>query len=246
MALAIRLNDWNYLLAHDLIMLTKDGRPYRCGKSAYRVDWNKLIGKTIKLHQHTEPYTLLDRFKGEDGKWYLKVTDGQFIYTETQDRCKYNKKWSKYVVIEDMPQEQPVEVPQVTYQLCLPAPIPAIDIVLNEAERLVKAKRQEILANPNNYTRQGTLKANVLNKMNRCHPLYSLTRPSAQDDTRDVFEIFEDKVIYVASVSAYIEERSQQTAKQLMRKLVRAYHPDTTIEHNAHNYISIINEWNII
>ena len=131
----INLKDYEQLIALDKIMKTKAGHLWKCGKG-YRKDWNKLIGCLVLLHGKS--YTLISRQK-IDGVWYLTFKDDKYQYTEKQDQALYNKNLSKNAKIEELA----VEPIQVTYQLCLPAPRPIEDTLLDEAIRIADTNNLE-------------------------------------------------------------------------------------------------------
>ena len=121
----------------EILKHTKDGRIRKYGRTgAHSIDYDKCIGMTMNFHDDSEPFLILAHFKGDDKQWYLKLTDGTNIYIERKDKAVRNKKWSKNVVIEDMPQQETGEEPvRVTYQLCLPAPMELIDRLVEESNQ---------------------------------------------------------------------------------------------------------------
>ena len=131
-------NDWTTLIKDNLIQLTKQGKLWRCGKNAYRLDWEKAIGKVFNIHG--KGCLLLNHFKKDD-EWYLTYFDGENIITETQNAAKYRKNVSKKAIIEK-PQDK-IVVPTIKHQLCLPAPKELIDRLVEEANKIAHIKNVE-------------------------------------------------------------------------------------------------------
>lgn len=114
---AINLNDYNYLVHNDLVMKTKKGMPWRCGKG-FRRDWNKLIGMAVMFSG--KPYTLKDRVK-KNNRWYLMLKDGDLVIIKRQDTVTMKS-------TDDTTGEQ----------LCLPPSRTPIDFIIeNELNPLI-------------------------------------------------------------------------------------------------------------
>lgn len=195
---AINLNQ----IPTEYIMTTKAGNLWRCGKG-YRKDWTKLIGKLVLIHN--TPYTLINRIK-EAGKWYLVFTDGTSNYTERQDKALHNKKLAKDTIVET--------ATRVIAGL-LPAPKELIDRLVEQVERLVQQYNEQLINDPNNYTRTGQLKSSISKKL-----------VHLENDTVTVI----DKVIYISNILntgiyAYKYITTTQ-AKDIRKKLQQHYHPD--------------------
>ena len=97
------------------------------------VDWTKIEkqGQKIKTHFGIFTFIASERI---DKVWYWILTDGTDVIKIKRDQARKNKKLPKttmYLVIVD---DTVVEVPQVTYQLCLPAPMELIDRLVIEAD----------------------------------------------------------------------------------------------------------------
>ena len=257
--MSINLLDNNYLLENGFIMVTKKGTAWRCGKG-YRKDWAKLIGKEVLLHN--KPYTLTNRVK-KDNKWYLVFTDGQNNYTELQSKALHNKNLAKDTIIE--------AVERVIAGL-LTAPKELIDILVEQVDIYIKKENEnkqqeeqqkytELLANPANYTKKGTLRKRVLEDwecykesklrlkysynqfISRCMDIYNEpSQPSYINNGYLRWSIFSSikyncfnpttKLGRLALDLYFVIVCGKYKDKQILRKLKRAYHPDNKVTGN--------------
>lgn len=208
--MSINLKDTTYLLNNGFIMVTKKGTAWRCGKG-YRKDWSKLIGKEVILHGSS--YTLTQRVK-KNNKWYLVFTDGTNNYTERQDKALHNKNLAKDTIIE--------AVKPVIAGL-LPAPKELIDQILEQANIFVTNFKQQQLANPNNFTKNGQLKKNV--KIKKTWQEFKLA--ANEHWLQDPVNLFAHKAHFIDIACRLGWKQS----KKVYRQLLQYYHPD----HNS-NY----------
>ena len=257
--MSINLKDTTYLLNNGFIMVTKKGTAWRCGKG-YRKDWSKLIGKEVILHGSS--YTLTQRVK-KNSKWYLVYTDGQNNYTELQTKALHNKGMAKDTIIE---------VAKRVIAGLLTAPKELIDILVEQVDIYIKKENEnkqqeeqqkytELLANPANYTKKGTLRKRVLEDwecykeykftpkysynqfISRCMDIYNEPSQSQYiNDGYSQWSIFSSikyncfnpttKLGRLALDLYFVIVCGKYKDKQILRKLKRAYHPDNKVTGN--------------
>ena len=215
---AINLKDNQYLLDNNYIMLTKAGNPWRCGKG-YRKDWSKLIGECILVHN--KPYTLTNRVKKE-GKWYLVFTDGTNNYTELQTKAINNKNIAKDTIIE--------AVIRVIAGL-LPEPKELLEQIWEYAVNRATAYNQQVLSNPNNFTRTGRLKRGVF--MYEDWNEYLQDWGECSNSITPELYMFKIKLMYLEFY--FLDMNVMAT---IYRRLSKYYHPDSPTG-NAEKFITL-------
>ena len=218
--LPIDLKDNNFLIENDFIMITKAGKLWRCGKG-YRKDWNKLIGKSVLLHE--QAFILISRIK-QDGKWYLVFKDEKHIYTERQDKALHNKNLAKDVVVEEVK-------PEMKYQLCLPPARTAIDFIIqNELHPLilkfnneVKLKKYKSKPIPSKY--------------------YKAKYYNLNNDFQSKFDYLDICLIKLACVS---KTKLNTECRNIVKKCMIEYHPDRTHKDTDEEFTLLSNLFNRI
>ena len=187
--------------------IKKDGTQSKVhDRSVYRTPGNE-----VELAYGT--FTVLKAEK-IDKVWYVILTDNNATFKIKQQQMGNKKLPKTRVIIADT---QPVIAG------LLPAPKELIDQILEQANIFVTNFKQQQLANPNNFTKNGQLKKNV--KIKKTWQEFKLA--ANEHWLQDPVNLFEHKAHFI-DISCRL---GWKQSKKVYRQLLQYYHPD----HNS-NY----------
>ena len=181
-----------------------------------RINWEVIQVPGNKVKTYFGIFTFLRAYK-VDKVWYWVLTDGTKTITVKRDQARKNKKLPKSATI------------QTTLMLAQPKEL--IDRLVEQVERLVKQYNEQLINDPNNYTRTGKFKKVAQESMLETYEQF------IQDPQYDT--VFENKIDFISNGLDSWGDRN--LTKHIYKQLKRTYHPDN-VNVNSDYYFTFINK----
>lgn len=154
-------------------------------------------------------------------QWLVTLKNSSGIYKMTHNQAHKNKKMPKSAKLE-----------QVIAGL-LPAPKELIDRLIEQVERLIKQYNEQLINDPDNYTRTGRFKKIAKESILETYEQFI---QHSQYDT-----VFENKIDFISN--GLDSWGDKNLTKHIYRQLKRAYHPDNVNINSDHYFIFITKEF---
>ena len=209
-----------------------------------RINWSDIeqANTSIVTHYGTFTFTKAERI---NKVWYWIVKDDNKTFRIKRTQI-FNKRIPKSITLIEEPSTFTFK-----YQLCLPLAREYIDLLVEEADAILKVKRDAILKDKKNYTKEGKLSAkakkllNSFNLWQEPKPLNHLINELPKDiqslllrDEEPAEErIFKSKVNHIIAVAV-----NHNKVKYFKNALIKGYHPDVYHEADAEIKMQIINK----
>ena len=181
-----------------------------------RINWEVIQVPGNKVKTYFGIFTFLRAYK-VDKVWYWVLTDGTKTITVKRDQARRNKKLPKTAAV------------QTTLMLAQPKEL--IDRLVEQVERLVKQYNEQLINDPNNYTRTGKFKKVAQESMLETYEQF------IQDPQYDT--VFENKIDFISNGLDSWGDRN--LTKHIYKQLKRTYHPDN-VNVNSDFYFTFINK----